>query len=74
MRRSPLLPLVLLAVPLQAEPLPPAGMELVVCTAAGPRRLRVDADGQPVDPDRRQPTSSCAHLWCEPRRPRGRRA
>lgn len=47
-----------------------AGTVTTICTAQGPRVIRLDADGRPI-PVRRD-ASSCAHLWCDTSRTRSR--
>lgn len=54
---------------------PVASQEVVICTADGPRTVRLDAAGRPLEPAPDDQPVGCAHLWCEPRRQRlaGRR-
>ena len=67
---KPMLAIVALGL-LQAAGAPPAaGREVVICTANGPRTVRLDDAGQPVAPAPFDQATGCAHLWCEPRRPR----
>ena len=65
-----LLALAALGLPLQAVPAMPAHRELVICTAEGPRTIRLNEQGLPVAPASSDKVAGCAHLWCEPRRQR----
>lgn len=49
---------------------PAAGREVVICTADGLRSVRLDGAGRPLAPAPDDTATGCAHLWCEPRRPR----
>lgn len=65
-----LLALAALGLPLQAVTAMPTHREVVICTAEGPRTMRLDEQGRPVAPAPSGKAAGCAHLWCEPRRQR----
>ena len=49
---------------------PAGGREVVICTAGGPRAIRLDEQGRPVAPAPTDKSAGCAHLGYEPRRHR----
>lgn len=48
------------------------GLQVMICTAAGPRMVRLDDQGRPIDDAPPAKAPACAHLWCESRRPEKR--